>query len=245
VLASAFAQLSRVSTATITKSEEMARRLPPQTRSRNYVIPNGVDLSGFTPMDRSEARRCMGWGSDQPNILFVGNPANPRKNFALASAVCDELARRGTPVALRVAWEVGPTEMPLWMNAADVLLFPSLSEGSPNTVKEAMATELPIVSAPVGDVPERLAGVAGTFVVKRTVGPMADAVASALDVQRAPAARKAVQEISVDRVATKVVDVYRQATSRLGQVNLTRGLGSRQPTGDERALGSEITLGGP
>ena len=97
------------------------------------------------------------------------------------------------------------------MNASNVLLFPSLSEGSPNTVKEAMAVELPIVSAPVGDVPDRLAGVSGTFVVPHDVRAMAEAVLAALRVGRSPAARKAVEHLSIERVAERVLEVYQEA----------------------------------
>jgi glycosyltransferase involved in cell wall biosynthesis len=101
--------------------------------------------------------------------------------------------------------------MPIWMNAADALLFPSLSEGSPNVIKEAMAVELPIVSAPVGDVPQRLAGVPGTFIVDYDAEAMANALSSALRVGRAGQARVAVQELSMERVADQVLAVYRDA----------------------------------
>lgn len=212
VLAGAFAKLAYVADATVTKSKAMAAHLPRSRRARNYVIPNGVDLRTFSPGDREEARRRLGWSSELPNVLFVGNPAVPRKNFRLARDVCTELVRRGRPVELRVGWNVPPNEMPAWLNAADALLFPSLSEGSPNTIKEAMATELPIVSAPVGDVRERLDGVAGTFVVPHDAARMADALLAALDVGRSPAAREAVSELSLERVAEQVLAVYEGAT---------------------------------
>jgi glycosyltransferase involved in cell wall biosynthesis len=141
-------------------------------------------------------------------VLFVGNPELPRKNLALARAVQDELLRRGRRIELRIAWEIDPQEIVTWMSAADALLFPSLFEGSPNTVKEAMAMELPIVSAPVGDVPERLRGVAGTFVAPRETGAMADALDEALQHDRVPAARAAVSELSVERVAERLLSLY-------------------------------------
>lgn len=212
VLAATFAQCSRVAAATITKSEEMARRLPRSAQRRNHVIPNGVDLERFAPRDQAEARHTLGWTERLPSVLFVGNPAIPRKNFVLAEAVCAELARRGRPAQLRVAWDIGPDQIPLWLNAADVLLFPSLSEGSPNAVKEAMAVGLPIVSAAVGDVPERLAGVRGGFVVDRNADAMADAVLEALDVGRAAETRQAVAPLSIELVAERVAAVYRDVS---------------------------------
>jgi len=207
-LARAFAGLSRLVSATITKSEEMAQRLPRCSRARNNVIPNGVDLSRFEPMARERARGHLGWTGTRKNILFVGNPDVPRKNIALARGVRDELLRRGVPIELRIAWELEPEAIVTWMAASDALLFPSLFEGSPNTVKEALAMELPIVSAPVGDVPERLRGVAGTFVAARGVGAMADAMEAALQFDRLPAARAAVSELSIERVAERLLGLY-------------------------------------
>jgi teichuronic acid biosynthesis glycosyltransferase TuaC len=86
-----------------------------------------------------------------------------------------------------------------------------LSEGSSNTIKEAMAVELPIVSAPVGDAAERLRGVPGTFVVTHDAHTMADAVMAALEAGRAPAAREAVRQLSVEHVARRIIEVYRGA----------------------------------
>ena len=211
-LAMTFAQWSRFATATITKSAEMATRLPRSTRGRNHVIPNGVDLVRFAPEDQGEAQRLLGWSGPDPNVLFVGNPDLPRKNFTLAEAVCAELARRGRPTRLRVAWDIAPDQIPLWLNASDVLLFPSLSEGSPNAVKEAMAVGLPVVSAAVGDVPERADGVRGAFVVERDANAMADAVLAALEVGRSPEIRQAVTPLSLERVAERVLALYRDVS---------------------------------
>jgi glycosyltransferase involved in cell wall biosynthesis len=160
------------------------------------VIPDGVDLEEFAPIEAAEARCRLGWSDRLPNVLFVGKPRLTTKNLALAQKVCAELTRCGRPVELRVAWEVDPVAMPMWMSGADALLCTSLSEGSPNAVKEAMAAELPIVP--------------GAFVVERSVPAMADALAAALDGGRTPAARRAVQELSLERVGERVLEVYRE-----------------------------------
>ena len=58
-----------------------------------------------------------------------------------------------------------PDSVPLILNASDALLVTSRYEGSPNIVKEAMACGLPVVTVPVGDVAERLAGVSPSWIV--------------------------------------------------------------------------------
>ncbi|HLY48995.1 MAG TPA: glycosyltransferase family 4 protein [Solirubrobacteraceae bacterium] len=212
-LAYLFAQLARAAAATITKSAAMAERLPRTVRRRNHVIPNGVDLQRFVPGDRHAARAQVGWDNGELHALFIGHPDNPAKNFPLAQAVVDEIRRRGHRVALHAAVGVRPDLVPTLMNAADVLLFTSLSEGSPNVIKEAMATELPIVSVPVGDVPDRLRGVDGAFVVGSEPSAMADAFLRAAAIGRAPQARTAVQALSLERVARRVLSVYETVVS--------------------------------
>jgi glycosyltransferase involved in cell wall biosynthesis len=56
----------------------------------------------------------------------------------------------------------------------------SFIEGSPNAVKEAMACNLPIVSVPVGDVPELLDGLEGHALCPRDAEALAEAMVSML-----------------------------------------------------------------
>jgi glycosyltransferase involved in cell wall biosynthesis len=212
VEASVFRELARVAAATITKSEEMEQRLPRSARARNRVIPNGVDLDRFRPLARDEARRRLGWDEREPTVLYLANPGIATKNYPLAAATLERL-RRDVPAArLRVAHDRPFEEVPLLLSAADALLFTSLSEGSPNVVKEAMAAELPVVSTPVGDVPERLRDVAGCQV--RDADP--DALAGALSEViggRAPAARAAIRALSAENVAIRIRSLYEEVLS--------------------------------
>jgi teichuronic acid biosynthesis glycosyltransferase TuaC len=203
-----FRQLARFAQATITKSREMEMRLPAACRARNHVIPSGVDLDRFVPVERAIARKRLGCSVDAPIALFVGDPNLPIKNFRLATAVC-ELVRMHVPdLMLQVAWGVSPEDMPTWMHAADALLCTSQSEGSPNAVKEAMAAGLPIVSTPVGDVPELLDGVNDCYVRPPEAESLAAALAVAITQGRSESARSAVAGLSLERVAERVLAVY-------------------------------------
>jgi glycosyltransferase involved in cell wall biosynthesis len=203
-----FRQLARVAAATITKSRAMERKLPPATRRRNHVIPNGVDIDLLRPLPRGEARSRLGWTDDERVALFVGNPEIPRKNYPLAAAACERLGQNGSSARLQVAWGVDPAEIPVMMSAADALVLTSLSEGSPNVVKEAMACELPVVATPAGDVPERLDGVAGCYVARPDADDVANGLRIAFEHGRSPEARAAVSELSLQRVAERVRGVY-------------------------------------
>jgi glycosyltransferase involved in cell wall biosynthesis len=203
-----FRHLARVAASTITKSQEMADVLPRGCRGRNHVIPNGVDLDRFRPIDRADARRRLGWNPDETAVLFVGNPRLAVKNFALAEAVCRRMADILPQTRLRVASELAPSQIPLCMSAANALLVTSRSEGSPNMVKEAMAAELPVVATPVGDVPERLRGLPGCHVRAAEPAALAEALSDAVRHGRVPEARRAVRALSLPRVAERIAAVY-------------------------------------
>lgn len=206
-----FRQLGRFATATITKSVEMEQALPSALRARNHILPNGVDLDRFAPRPRADARAQLGWEPDAKIMLFLGNPDDPRKNVALAREAADLVQQRMPGARLHIAWAIEPQDVPTHMNAADCLLFASRSEGSPNAIKEAMACELPIVATPVGDIPERLEGVAGAWVRPPAPAAFADALVEALHVGRAPAARVAVAPLGLDRVADRLLSIYDEA----------------------------------
>lgn len=208
ILANVFSQLARCAAATITKSGQMMLQLPAKAQARNSVIPNGVDLEMFKRMDRAQARRQLGWGMAETVALFVGNPMVERKNHVLAERAHRLAVARCPSLRLRVAQGVAPAEMPIWMSAADVLVHPSWSEGSPNVIKEAMACELPIVATPVGDVPERLRGIPGCRVMAADAPAFADALLDAAGHHPCEAARVAVAELSLERVAQRVIAVY-------------------------------------
>jgi glycosyltransferase involved in cell wall biosynthesis len=206
--------VARTVDAVIVKSAEMAKVVAPV---RAHVIPNGVDLQAFAPMDAAEARASLGWADGKRYVLFAGNPDVPRKGFPLArEAVQNAAARMTEPLELVPLSNVPSDRVPLYMNACDVLLMTSFLEGSPNVIKEAMACNLPVVSVPVGDVPELLADVPGCAVCPREAHDLAGALIQILRRAQRSNGRVALERKGLDllSVARKVVDVYVNVLSR-------------------------------
>jgi glycosyltransferase involved in cell wall biosynthesis len=200
--------LARTVDAVIVKSDEMAKVVAPVEA---YILPNGVDLKLFRPMDRKKVRSLLGWPEDQHYILFPGDPDLPRKGFRLAEAVLSRAAKQMIkPPALVKLKGIASHQVPLYMNACDVMVMTSFIEGSPNVVKEAMACNLPVVAVPVGDVPELLAGVPGYSICSRDVRELSEALLTTLaDVQRVDG-RTALKRKGLDQesVAHRLVGIY-------------------------------------
>lgn len=210
--------MARTVDAVIVKSAEMAEVVKPV---ETHTIPNGIDLRAFQPMDPAEARAALGWTAGKRYVLFPGRPDLPRKGFSLAKdAVAHASARMDEPVEIVPLWGVPPERVALFMNACHVMLLASYVEGSPNVVKEAMACNLPIVSVPVGDVPERLAGVAACVVCPRDPVALGAAVVRVLkDGQRATG-RRALQATGLDQdaVARRILAIYEDVLARKRRV---------------------------
>jgi len=160
---------------TIVKSEQMASKLLKNTRFA--VIPNGVDISLFRPIDKLLARQKLNLNKDETIVLFPADRKNTEKNFALASAAVERV-KAGNFRLLDVN-NAGRDEMNLLFNAADLLLVTSFHEGSPNIVKEAMATGCPVVSSAVGDIPWLFGDMPGHYLSGFDAGELAGKIREA------------------------------------------------------------------
>lgn len=194
--------------AVIVKSPEMAEILAP---AKCHVVPNGVDMERFTPIDKSDACQQLGWDNSVTRVLFPGNPDNPRKGFKLANAALDLAQQQlGKPLEMVVLWKVAPAEVPIYMNACDAMFMTSLLEGSPNVVKEAMACNLPVAAVPVGDVEILLDGVDGYSVSPRDPNALAEALVQMLAHTEPVDGRGALRRKKLDlpSVARRLLDIY-------------------------------------
>jgi teichuronic acid biosynthesis glycosyltransferase TuaC len=178
------------------------------------VIPVGVDLSRFHPLPREVARARLGLPTAGQHVLFAGDPSLVVKRFGLAQEAIELVRQRHPEVRLTVVSGKTPDEMPLWLNAADVLVLTSISEGSPVIVKEALACELPVVSVPVGDVAKRIAGALHCSIADPTPDALAAALRRVLEAgERASNGREVIDSMSSVAVARRIVAVYEQVVA--------------------------------
>ncbi len=148
----------------------------------DYVatVPEGVDLKRFdiSKHPRLEERARWGYSDDetvitcaarlhaqkgQDNLLLAfAEVMKQRPNLRLVLAGegedCERLQRLrdhlGLNGAVRFAGDV--REMPSLLAASDVFCHPSLADGFPNALAEAMAMGLPVIASRVGGVPDVL-----------------------------------------------------------------------------------------
>lgn len=196
--------------ASICKSPQLRQALW-WCQDRAIVIPSGIDLELFSPGPRDIARTQLGWNIECPVVIFYAgiDPANKGMDLALRAM---QLVQSRIPAAeLHLIENVDPRTMPLWHRAADVLLSASRSEGSPNVVKEALACNLPVVSTPVGDIPERLAGVEPSAVVPRDAQAIGEALVKILLERKRSNGREYVANLGLENIAHRIARVYQSA----------------------------------
>jgi glycosyltransferase involved in cell wall biosynthesis len=206
---------ARRSATLIVKSDNLLRALPASLRDRAVLLPNGVDMGWFRPMAQDECRSRLGWNLQSKVVLFNASQNENQicKNPTLARAAVDLLAQSIPDVSLYMMSNASQEEVRLLLNAADSLLVTSLHEGSPNIVKEAMACNLPVVSVPCGDVPERLRMTHPGGVCSYDARVLAKALEEVLKAGSRSNGRNELiaQGLTAAKVAERLIQVYRQA----------------------------------
>lgn len=146
-------------------------------QERIGVVPCGVNLNLFRPMDRLVARRRVGFDPKESIVLYVGRfdplkgidrlfssvaHLKHRRRFRLVIIGGDgrrslefknlqELSRqKGIEDRVTFVGRVDQKELPPYYSAADVLVVPSYYESFGLVGLESLACGTPVVSTPVG-----------------------------------------------------------------------------------------------
>ncbi|HEY3412179.1 MAG TPA: glycosyltransferase [Armatimonadota bacterium] len=143
-----------------------------------HVILNGCDSSIFTPGSRIDARAELGLNPDSKIVLFAGHliPVKGVKDLLTAAIslaarhpklvlvfvgegyqqaeLQATLTQSGSALPVHFAGSCTPRQVARWMHACNVFCLPSLNEGCPNVVIEALSSGRPVVASSVGAIPD-------------------------------------------------------------------------------------------
>ncbi len=192
------------------QSEEMRQRLWGGMASRAHVVPYGVDPQRFHPGDRSAARRRLGIPVDERLVIFPNTPHEPRKRLDLAEAAMKLVVQEVPAARLRVVTKVPHADMPDYFRAADCCLLTSDWEGSPNVVKEALMSGVPVVTTDVGDVRRWIPLAPGSTITERDPRGIAKGIVNAFE-SKGHDPRPFVDAISSRAMALRVLSLATQS----------------------------------
>ena len=178
--------------------------------SHALQIPCSVNTTVFYPGSEREPLK----GKKNLTILFPSDRSRTVKNYPLFSATVELLRRQhGLEIDTVELSGMSRTEIADHMRSADMMLMTSVSEGSPQTVKEAMACNLPVVSTKVGDVDRLLLGVRDSgWVDEHTPDALAAKILSVLRGEvagKAPRERLLELKLDDESTARAILDIYK------------------------------------
>ena len=147
--------------------------------TRIEVIPYGLDMKRYKPIQKSVARSILGLPEDKQLILFgaMSATSDPRKGFNLLQSALQKLSQSGwgENVELVVFGSSKPSNplelefnshylgrlsddisLALVYAAADVFVAPSVQDNLPNTVMESLACGTPCVAFDIGGMPDMI-----------------------------------------------------------------------------------------
>lgn len=206
--------------AIISKSSNIERYV--YLKKKSVIIPNGINKEKFKPQEIDSKQDDAG---NIKKILFMGNKTSVRKNYSLAKSAVEHLGY--ADVELINPYPVAHNEIPRLLNTADVLLVPSLMEGSPNIVKEAMACNCPIVATDIGDIKWVFGETEGCYLASFDVNSFSEKVEMALRFSKSKGRTNGalrIRELGLDSetIAKRVIGVYKKVLGNM--VNKVKGL---------------------
>ena len=180
---------------------------------RVAVLPCGVNLDRFRPLDRNEARRHLGLAEDRPYLLFPAKPSRPEKRHDRARLLAGALPE----AELLTLGATPPEDVPTAVNAANAVLVTSDREAYGLAALEALACDVPVLSTEVGIAPVALAGVQGTLCARFDADRWLAALRPHLEADDPRVAgRSRASAFSRERTAERVLAAYRDLLELAG-----------------------------
>lgn len=125
-------------------------------KDKILYLPNGIDRSKFYPMNQAKCRKEIGLPQHEKIVIFCGHFIDRKGPLRVLRAIEKLNNVKGIflggngpqkPVGNSVLYRgsIPNSEIPLWLNSADVFVLPSLNEGMANAILEAASCGLPLV----------------------------------------------------------------------------------------------------
>ena len=195
------------------------------------VLPNAYDPKEFYPIDKTEVRKSLGFPVDAFIVAFCGRFNQRKGAIRVAEAInkigdphiksifigsiadnetvqpeCEGILFKGT---------LPHADIVKYLNCADVFVLPSLAEGCPNSVIEAMACGLPIISSDLPFNYDILDSSNSILINPMSVQEIADAIVKLkndepLRSKLKEGALKKASELTIEKRVTHILDFIRE-----------------------------------
>ncbi|MCB2218690.1 MAG: glycosyltransferase [Desulfobulbaceae bacterium] len=180
-------------------------------------LPDGIDLSIFFPMSKLKAREQLGFSGDHSRWVLFSTVSinNPIKRFKLAQKAVDYTKKYFPNLKLQIMTQIDRKNVPLFINASDVILLTSTHEGWPNIIKEGLACNIPFVSTDVSDLHLIAKKENNCYVVEDDPLALADALKKVLSNEEENNLRYHVEKMDIKNVAHFLIDQYKKHVSSI------------------------------
>jgi len=199
------------------------------------IINCGVNTSIFRPLNKANVRKKLGISEDAKVVLFAGSLSYPKGIdliFKCAWHMSDVTFILVGDGALKTDFKnckfagARPhSEMPMWMNAADIFALPSRSEGTPVAVLEALSCGIPVIASEVGGNSDVIKdGQTGYLVPVNNLDIFQRKVRDLLNNEAArhimgrQGKRDAIEKFDSRKVAKRIKKIYQEAMNSRGSI---------------------------
>lgn len=190
-------------------------------RRKVVYLPNGCNSDFFKPMDREECKKRLGLNEKKDYVLFVDSNTSKKrtqKRKDRFDKTLTILREKYGHVNVEELIMIGvPRELvPSYMNACKLHLMTSDQEGSPNSIKECIMCNVPIVSTNVGNVRDMVRKIDGCYVsAEFDAEELAELVHKVLCMKEPFKGRDALlaEGYGIEAVAEKLYSLYKEVVN--------------------------------